>query len=53
MGLGEKVVLGLMKCLTPSVSFYIFITISHLFVLELTTFEPRVILNSQRPKAVN
>ena len=44
--LGENVVLRLMECLTPTVSFDIFMNISHLFVslptLELTTFEQQV-----------
>ena len=41
--LGENVVLKLMECLTPTVKFNIFITISNSFVcrpsLELTKFE--------------
>ena len=41
--LGEYVVLQPMECLTPTVKFDIFITISHLLVcrptLDLTTFE--------------
>ena len=49
--LGEKVVLRLIECLTPTVSFDIFITISHLFVclptLELTTFEQQVCSSAQ------
>ena len=44
--LGESVALHLMECLTPTVKFDIFITISHLFVcrptLEFTTFEQQV-----------
>ena len=44
--LGENVVLWPMECLTPSVKFAMFITLSHLFVcrpnLELATFEQQV-----------
>ena len=44
--LGKSVVLRPMECLTPTVKFDIFITISHLFVcrptLEFTTFEQQV-----------
>ena len=44
--LGESVALHLMECLTPTVKFDIFITISHLFVcrptLEFTKFKQQV-----------
>ena len=43
---GENVVLRLMECLTPAISFDTFLTISNLFVcltaLELTTLEQQV-----------
>ena len=49
--LGEKVILRLMECLTPTVSFDIFRTISHLSVclptLELTSFEKQVCSSTQ------
>ena len=49
--LGENVVLPPMECLTPTVQFDIFITISHLFVyrptLQLTTFEHQVYSTTQ------
>ena len=49
--LGEKVVLRLMECLTPTVKFYIFLTTSHLFFCRLTfdlkTFEQQVCSTKQ------
>ena len=49
--LGENAVLWPMECLTPTVKFDKFITISNLFVcwltLELTTFEQRVCSTTQ------
>ena len=49
--LGENVVLRPMECLTPTIKFDLFITISHLFVwrptLQLTTFEQQVCWTTQ------
>ena len=49
--LGENVVLRPMECLTPTVKFDIFITISYLIVsrptLEFTTFEQQVCSETQ------
>ena len=48
---GENVVLRLMECLTPAVSFDTFLTISNLFVclpaLELTSLEQQVCSTTQ------
>ena len=49
--LGENIVLWSMECLSPTVKFDIFITVSHLFVsrptLEFTTFERQVYSTTQ------
>ena len=49
--LGESVDLRPMECLTPTVKFDMFITISHLFVcrpaLEFTTFKQQVCSRTQ------
>ena len=54
--LGESVVLRTMECLTPTVKFDIFITISHLFVcrstLGFTTFEQQVCCNNVERKYI-
>ena len=49
--LGKSVFLRQMECLTPTVNFDIFITISHLFdcrpILEFTAFEQQVCSTTQ------